>query len=89
MPRVRKVPITLGKKRIRYTADGPEVVQTKFCSECGKVLQAVTIQIGKATADREKIPRTITVGYACRNSEKHKDGKNYIWPVKGWIFPRT
>ena len=88
MPRVRKVPIVYGPKRIIHTSEGPEIARTKFCGECEKVLQAVTIQIGKATADREDIPRIIKIGDACRNSDKHKDGKSYIWPSEDWILPR-
>lgn len=88
MPRVRKVPLVKGPKRIIYNEDGPEVVRSLFCDECGKLTQVVTIQVGKAKADREGIPRIIKVGVACRNSDEHKDGKNYLWPFEGWIIPR-
>ncbi len=88
MARVRKVPLEYGPKRIIYNSDGPEVVQSVFCGECNSLTQSVTIQIGKVKADREKIPRVIKIAVACRNSEKHKNGKSYIWPLEGWILPR-
>lgn len=89
MARVRKVPLIKGKKRVIWNADGPDkIVESLFCGECEKLTQAVTIQIGKATADRKKISRVLTIGRACANSAKHKDGKKYIWPVEGWILPR-
>lgn len=88
MARVRKVLLVYGPKRIIFNSDGPEVVQSKYCGECDSLTQSVTIQIGKAKADRENIPRIIKIAVACRNSEKHKDGKNYIWPLKSWILPR-
>ena len=89
MARVRKVPLVYGKKRVVYHSGDPEVVQSLFCGECEKLTQAVTIQIGKATADRKKISRVLTIGRACANSEGHKDGKNYLWPSEGWIIPRV
>lgn len=88
MPRVRKVPLVKGPKRVIYNLDGPDVVRSVFCGECNSLTQSVTIQVGKAKSDREGIPRIIKVGVACRKSEKHKDGKNYLWPSEGWILPR-
>jgi len=89
MARVRKVPLIKGKKRVVYHSGDPEVVQSLFCGECDSLTQAVTIQIGKATADREGLPRIIKIGVACRKAGKHKDGKNYLWPSEGWIIPRV
>ena len=88
MARVRKVPLVYGKKRVVYHSGDPEVVQSLFCGECERLTQAVTIQIGKATADRKKISRVLTIGRGCTNSEDHKDGKNYLWPSESWIVPR-
>ena len=89
MPRVRKVPLVYGPKRVNYRDGKPDViVQSVFCGECGKLTQASTIQIGKARADREKISRVERNAFACANSEGHKDGKKYLWPSEGWILPR-
>ena len=89
MPRVRKVPLLKGQKRVVYHSGDPEVVQTLFCGECDKPTQSVTIQVGKARADREKISRIVIIARACANSEGHKDGKNYLWPIDDWIVPRV
>ena len=88
MPRVRKVPLIKGEKRVITNAEGLAIAQSLFCGECEKLTQSVTIQIGKATADRESITRIVTVGRACSNSEGHKDGKKYLWPNDDWIVPR-
>ncbi len=64
------------------------IVHSLFCGECIALTQAVTIQIGKATAARKMISRVQTVGRACTNSEGHKDGMKYLWPDEGWIIPR-
>lgn len=88
MPRVRRVPLIYGRKRIIFKNGEPKIVQSVFCGECNSITQSVTIQIGKAKADRENIPRTIIIGRACPNSDKHSDGKKYIWPAEGWIIPR-
>jgi len=88
MARVRKVPLVKGEKRVIRNAEGLAIAQSLFCGECNLLTQSVTIQIGKVKADREGIPRIIKIGVACRNSEEHKDGKNYLWPSEGWILPR-
>jgi len=89
MPRVRRVPLVYGRKRVLYKKGVPKIVQSVFCGECNLLTQSVTIQIGKAKADRENISRTVIIGRACKNFEGHSDGKKYIWPSEGWIFPRT
>ncbi len=89
MARVRKVPLIKGKKRVVYHSGDPEVVQTISCGECETKTQSVTIQIGKVKADRENISRTVIIGRACANSEGHKDGKKYLWPIDDWIVPRV
>jgi len=89
MARVRKVPLIKGKKRVVFHSGEPEVVQSLFCGECEMLTQSATIQIGKQKADRENISRTVIVGRACANSEDHKDGKKYLWPVEGWVVPRV
>ena len=88
MARVRKVPLVKGPKRIIHNSDGPEVIQTLFCGECDKPTQSATIQVGKARADRENISRIEIAARACANSEGHKDGKKYLWPIDDWIIPR-
>ena len=88
MARVRKVPLVKGEQRLKIEGRGLAIVQSEFCGECNSLTQSVTIQIGEAKAKREKIPRNIKIGVACRKSDKHKDGKNYIWPSEGWIIPR-
>ena len=88
MPRVRKVPLVKGPKRVIYDSEGPVVVRSVFCGECNSLTQSVTIQVGEAKSKREGISRIIKIAVACRNSEKHKDGKNYLWPFEGWILPR-
>ena len=88
MARVRKVPLVKGRKRVIINAEGLAIAQSEFCGECNSLTQSATIQIGKATAERQGIPRIIKIGVACRYSEKHKDGKKYLWPSEGWIIPR-
>ena len=88
MARVRKVPLIKGVQRLKIAGYNLEIAQSLYCGECEKLTQAATIQIGKATAERQGLPRIIKIGVACRNSEKHKDGKNYLWPAEGWIIPR-
>lgn len=88
MARVRKVPLVKGEQRLKNEDGYLSIVQSEFCGECNSLTQSVTIQIGEAKAEREGIPRTIKIGVACRKSEKHKDGENYIWPSEGWIIPR-
>jgi len=88
MARLRKVPLTYGPKRVIWKSGDPKVVQSVFCGECDSLTQSVTIQVGDAKSKREKISRIIKIGVACRNSEKHKDGKNYLWPSEGWILPK-
>ena len=88
MARVRKVPLVKGDQRLKIEGRGLVIVQSEFCGECNSLIQSVTIQIGEATAKREGIPRTIKIGVACRKSEKHKDGKKYLWPSDDWIIPR-
>lgn len=88
MARVRKVPLVKGEKRITYKGNDLAVVQSEFCGECNSLTQSVTIQIGKATAERKNISRVLKVGRACTNTEGHKDGKKYLWPDEGWIIPR-
>ena len=89
MPRVRRVPLIKGRKRVLFENGEPFIKQSLFCGECEKLTQSVIIQVGKARADREGIPRTIIIGRACANSEAHKHGKKYFWPNDDWIVPRV
>lgn len=88
MARLRKVPLELGPKRIIYRSDGPDIVRSNFCGECGKLTQSVTIQVGKARADKENISRIEIVARGCANFEEHKDGKKYLWTLDNWIVPK-
>jgi hypothetical protein len=88
MARVRKVPLVKGEQRLKIEGDYLAIVQSLYCGECDSLTQAATIQIGKATADREGLPRIIKIGVACRKEGKHKDGMKYLWPSEGWIIPR-
>ena len=89
MPRVRRVPLCYGPKRVVFQDGKPDqIVQSVFCGECDKLTRSVTIQVGKARADREKISRVEKIGVACDNFERHKNKKKYLWPDKDWILPR-